>query len=172
MELPKNTFKRALLAGKPQIGLWASLSSNYTTEVIAGAGFDWILIDTEHSPADIENVLGQLQALSGYPTTPVVRVPWNDMVTIKRVLDIGVQSLLIPQVTTAEEARDAVAFARYPTAGLRGVAGATRATRFPGFEARNVLLSASRVTHARRAKLGTVDRDGTEGARDAAGETH
>jgi 4-hydroxy-2-oxoheptanedioate aldolase len=127
---PKNTFKQALRDKRPQIGLWASLSSNYTAEVIAGAGFDWILIDTEHSPADIENVLGQLQAIAPYPSHPIVRLPWNDMVTIKRFLDIGVQTLLIPQVTTAEEARDAVAYARYPTAGLRGVAGATRATRF------------------------------------------
>jgi 4-hydroxy-2-oxoheptanedioate aldolase len=136
MDLPRNEFKRALLAGKPQIGLWGSLSSSYTAEVIAGAGFDWILIDTEHSPADLENVLGQLQAIAAYPTAAVVRVPWNDMVTIKRTLDIGAQSLLIPQVTTAAEARDAVAFTRYPMEGMRGVAGATRATRFgriPGY---------------------------------------
>src|SRR3954466_15207863 len=99
MDLPRNEFKRALLAGKPQIGLWGSLSSSYTAEVIAGAGFDWILIDTEHSPADLENVLGQLQAIAAYPTAAVVRVPWNDMVNIKRTLDIGAQSLLIPQVT-------------------------------------------------------------------------
>ncbi len=136
MDLPRNEFKRALLAGKVQIGLWGSLSSSYTAEVIAGAGFDWILIDTEHSPADLENVLAQLQALAAYPTSAVVRVPWNDMVTIKRTLDLGAQSLLIPQITTAEEARDAVAFTRYPTQGIRGVAGSTRATRFgrvPGY---------------------------------------
>ncbi len=130
MEIPQNSFKRALRASKAQIGLWATLSSNYTTEVIAGAGFDWILIDTEHSPADLENVLAQLQAAAAYPAAAVVRVPWNDMVTIKRYLDIGVQSLLIPQVTTVQEAKNAVAYARYPTGGLRGVAGATRATRF------------------------------------------
>lgn len=130
MNNPHNEFKKALLENRPQIGLWASLSSNYTAEVIAGAGFDWLLIDTEHSPADIENVLAQLQAIAPYPSHPVVRLPWNDMVTMKRYLDIGVQSLLIPQVTTAEEARNAVAFARYPAGGLRGVAGATRATRF------------------------------------------
>jgi 4-hydroxy-2-oxoheptanedioate aldolase len=130
MEIPKNRFKQALLAGRRQIGLWSTLSSNYTVEVIAGAGFDWILIDTEHSPADLESVLGQLQAAAPYDTTPVVRVPWNDMVTIKRYLDIGAQTLLIPQVTSAEEARSAVAYTRYPTGGVRGVAGATRATRF------------------------------------------
>jgi 4-hydroxy-2-oxoheptanedioate aldolase len=130
MELPRNAFKRALQAGKAQIGLWSSLSSNYTVEVIAGAGFDWILLDTEHSPNDLESVLGQLQAAAPYPTTPIVRVPWNDMVAIKRVLDIGAQSLLIPYVSSAEEARNAVSYTRYPPQGVRGVAGTTRAARF------------------------------------------
>jgi 4-hydroxy-2-oxoheptanedioate aldolase len=130
MENPTNQFKAAIRAGKPQIGLWGSIPSHYTAEVIAGAGFDWFLIDTEHTPADIENVLRQLQAVAAYPTTPIVRVPWNDMVTIKRVLDLGVQTILVPQVTTAEEARNAVAYARYPKAGVRGAAGSTRATHF------------------------------------------
>lgn len=130
MELPQNAFKRALKAGKAQIGLWSSLSSNYSVEVIAGAGFDWILLDSEHSPADLENLLTQLQAAAPYPTHSVVRVPWNDMVTIKRVLDIGAQTLLVPYVSSAAEARNAVAYTRYPPAGVRGVAGTTRATRF------------------------------------------
>ncbi|HTQ74605.1 MAG TPA: aldolase/citrate lyase family protein [Burkholderiales bacterium] len=130
MDLPANTFKRALRANKLQIGLWSSLSSHYAVELVAGSGFDWILLDTEHSPNDLESVLQQLQAAAPYPTHPVVRVPWNDMVTIKRYLDIGAQSLLIPYVQNAEEAKAAVAYTRYPPAGVRGVAGATRATRF------------------------------------------
>jgi 4-hydroxy-2-oxoheptanedioate aldolase len=130
MELPANNFKRALKANRLQIGLWCSLSSHYATELVAGSGFDWILLDTEHSPNDLESVLQQLQAAAPYPSHPVVRVPWNDMVTIKRYLDIGAQSLLIPYVQNAEEAKAAVAYTRYPPAGVRGVAGATRATRF------------------------------------------
>ena len=130
MELPQNAFKRALKAGKAQIGLWSSLSSSYTVEVIAGAGYDWLLLDCEHSPNDLESLLTQLQACAPYGTAPVVRVPWNDMVNIKRVLDVGAQSLLIPYVSTAEEAKAAVAHTRYPPAGVRGVAGTTRATRF------------------------------------------
>ena len=130
MDLPQNLFKRALKAGKVQIGLWSSLSSSYSVEVIAGAGFDWILLDCEHSPNDLESLLAQLQAAAPYPSHPVVRVPWNDMVNIKRVLDVGAQSLLIPYVSTAEEARAAVSYTRYPPAGARGVAGTTRATRF------------------------------------------
>ena len=130
MELPQNPFKRALKAGKPQIGLWSTLSSSYTVEVVAGAGFDWLLLDTEHSPVDIENLLTQLQAAAPYASHPIVRIPWNDMVTVKRVLDIGAQSLLVPYVQNVEEARNAVAHTRYPPAGVRGVAGTTRATRF------------------------------------------
>jgi 4-hydroxy-2-oxoheptanedioate aldolase len=130
MDLPQNGFKRALKAGQPQIGLWSSLSSNYSVELVAGAGFDWILLDTEHSPADLENLLTQLQAAAPYPAHAVVRVPWNDMVTMKRVLDIGAQSLLVPYVSTNEEAQKAVSYTRYPPAGVRGVAGTTRATRF------------------------------------------
>ena len=130
MELPQNPFKRALQAGRAQIGLWSSLSSNYSVEVIAGAGFDWLLLDTEHSPNDLESLLTQLQAAAPYPTHPVVRVPWNDMVMIKRVLDIGAQSLLVPYVSTPEEAAAAVSYTHYPPVGVRGVAGTTRASRF------------------------------------------
>ncbi|MGH8673528.1 MAG: HpcH/HpaI aldolase family protein [Burkholderiales bacterium] len=136
MQLPPNTFKRALAEGRQQIGLWSSLCSNYTVEVIAGAGYDWMLLDMEHSPNDLESLLAQLQAAAAYSTHPVVRVPWNDTVMIKRVLDIGAQSILIPYVSTVAEAKNAVAATRYPPAGVRGVAGTTRATRFgriPGY---------------------------------------
>jgi 4-hydroxy-2-oxoheptanedioate aldolase len=139
MELPRNNLKHALAAGTQQLGLWSSLASNYTVEVIAGAGFDWLLLDTEHSPNDLESVLAQLQACAPYATHPVVRVAWNDTVLIKRFLDIGTQSLLIPFVQNAEEARAAVAATRYPPQGVRGVAGLTRATRFgrvPGYAKR------------------------------------
>ena len=89
MELPLNQFKRGMKAGKAQIGLWSSLSSHYSVEVIAGSGFDWLLLDTEHSPNDLENVVTQLQAASAYPTTAIVRPAWNDMVLIKRFLDVA-----------------------------------------------------------------------------------
>jgi 4-hydroxy-2-oxoheptanedioate aldolase len=130
MELPVNTFKRALNAGKPQMGLWCCLSNHYAIEVVAGSGFDWLLLDTEHSPNELDMVLSQLQAVAAYPAHPVVRVPWNDMVTIKRYLDIGAQTLLIPYVQNQQEAKNAVAYTRYPVEGLRGMGGTTRATRF------------------------------------------
>jgi 4-hydroxy-2-oxoheptanedioate aldolase len=130
MDLPVNTFKRAIKAGKQQIGLWSSLSSNVTVEVIAGSGFDWILIDTEHSPNELPMVLSQLQAATGGTAHPIVRPAWNDTVLIKRFLDAGVQSFLIPYVQTEEEARAAVAATRYPPRGVRGFASASRASRF------------------------------------------
>lgn len=130
MQFPVNHFKRALLAGRRQIGLWCGLSSAYATEVVAGSGFDWLLVDTEHAPGNVDTVLAQLQAVSAYPVAAVVRPAWNDIVLIKRYLDIGAQSLLIPYVQNAAEARRAVAAMRYAPAGVRGFAGLTRATRF------------------------------------------
>jgi 4-hydroxy-2-oxoheptanedioate aldolase len=130
VELPRNAFKHALAEGRQQIGLWCTLSHHYGLEAVAGAGFDWLLLDTEHSPNDLESLVAQLQAVAPYPVTPIVRVPWNDTVNIKRVLDIGAQSLLVPYVQNVEEARRAVAATRYPPEGVRGVAGTTRATRF------------------------------------------
>ncbi len=130
LDLPRNAFKHALAEGRSQIGLWCSLSHHYAVEVVAGAGFDWLLLDCEHSPNDLESLVPQLQAIAPYSSTPVVRVPWNDTVTIKRVLDIGAQSLLLPYVQNVAEARAAVAATRYPPDGVRGVAGTTRASRF------------------------------------------
>lgn len=130
MDLPANPFKKAIAAGRQQIGLWVSLASAYSTEIVAGSGFDWLLLDGEHSPNDPITILAQLQAAAPYPVTPIVRPAWNDKVLIKRYLDVGAQSLLIPYVQTAEEANAAVEAVRFPTRGVRGVAGLTRATRF------------------------------------------
>lgn len=130
MDLPINTFKRAITAGTRQIGLWCTLSNAYAAEVVAGSGFDWLLLDTEHSPNEIDMVLGQLQAVAPYPTCAVVRPSWNDPILIKRFLDIGAQTLLLPYVQSREEAEQAVAAIRYPPLGIRGVGGTTRATRF------------------------------------------
>lgn len=130
MEIPANSFKRALVAGRQQIGLWVSLASPYSAEIVAGSGFDWLLIDTEHSPNEVDNTLLQLQAVAAYPSHPIVRPAWNDKVLIKRHLDIGAQTLLVPYVETEEEAAAAVAAIRYPKRGVRGVAGVTRASRY------------------------------------------
>ena len=130
MEPPANTFKRALRAGRQQIGLWCTLPGGYAAELLAGAGFDWLCLDTEHSPGDPLTVLTQLQAVAPYPVAPVVRPASNDAVLIKRFLDLGAQTLLIPYVQSAEEAARAVAAMRYPPNGVRGVSSLTRATRF------------------------------------------
>lgn len=134
--MQRNAFKHNLAAGKLQIGLWSSLCSNVAAEIIGDSGFDWILLDTEHSPNEIPDLLGQLQAMQGGPTTPIIRPAWNDAVLIKRCLDIGAQSLLLPYVQNAEEARAAVTATRYPPHGIRGVSVAARASRYgrtPGY---------------------------------------
>lgn len=129
-EMPRNSFKHAITAGEVQIGLWCSLASHVSVEVVAGAGFDWLLLDTEHSANELPMVHTQLLATMGSASHPVVRVPWNDFVTIKRYLDIGTQSFLVPYVQNAEEARAAVRATRYPPNGIRGVATVSRASRF------------------------------------------
>ncbi len=130
MDRLHNPFKQALKSGRLQIGLWHSLSSHLAVEILADAGFDWILLDTEHAPNELPMVHTQLMAASGGTAHPVVRPAWNDPVIIKRLLDIGAQSLLIPYVETEEEARRAVMSVRYPPDGFRGVAALTRASRF------------------------------------------
>jgi len=130
MELPVNRFKRALKDKKPQIGMWSSLSSHIVAEILAHAGFDWVLLDTEHSPNELPMVQSQLHAMTGGTATPVVRPAWNDMVLVKRFLDIGAQTLLLPYVQTVEEASNAVRYSRYPPQGVRGVAGSTRAAGY------------------------------------------
>lgn len=131
MSLPQNSFKRALAAGKPQFGLWAALADAYVTELLATAGFDWLLIDNEHAPNDVRSTLTQLQAVAAYASHPVVRPVRSDSALIKQLLDIGAQTLLLPMIDTAEQAADAVAATRYPPQGIRGVGSAlARASRW------------------------------------------
>ncbi|MEO5810804.1 MAG: 4-hydroxy-2-oxoheptanedioate aldolase [Rhodanobacter sp.] len=131
MKLPENSFKRALAEGRPQFGLWAALADPYVTEVLATAGFDWLLIDNEHAPNDLRSTLGQLQAVAPYPTHPIVRPANSDRALIKRLLDIGTQTLLVPMIDTAEQAADVVAATRYPPHGVRGVGSSlARASRW------------------------------------------
>ncbi|MBI1172869.1 4-hydroxy-2-oxo-heptane-1,7-dioate aldolase [bacterium] len=130
MDLPKNAFKAALKEGRRQIGLWISIPEAGLVEMLAGCGYDWILLDTEHAAMGAVETMPLMQASAPYPVTTIIRPGWNNPVEIKKMLDCGAQTLLIPYVQNAEEARAAVAAVRYPPAGIRGVAGITRATRF------------------------------------------
>ena len=130
LDLPPNKFKAAIAERRRQIGFWLSLASPFAAEAVAGAGFDWLLLDQEHSPSTLTTVLGQLQAVSAYSGSAAVRPASNDPVSIKQLLDLGAQTLLIPYVQSAGEAADAVAAMRYPPYGIRGVSAVTRATRF------------------------------------------
>lgn len=130
MELSKNAFKAAITAKRLQIGLWCSLCSNIGAELLADSGFDWLLIDTEHAPNELPALLSQLQAVTRGTATPIIRPAWNDSVLIKRLLDIGAQTLLVPFVQDETEAARAVASCRYPPAGIRGITTGSRAARF------------------------------------------
>jgi len=119
------SFREHLAAAdRPLFGMWACSGSPLVTEVAAGSGLDWLLIDMEHSANTLESVLVQLQVVAAYPITPVVRVPWRDAVAIKQVLDLGAQDIIVPMVSSADEARAAVAATRYPPEGVRGVGSA------------------------------------------------
>jgi 4-hydroxy-2-oxoheptanedioate aldolase len=133
VKLPENTFKSAIAKHAPQIGLWLALVDPGCAEICAGAGFDWLLIDGEHAPNDVRSILAQLQAVAPYPVHPVVRPPVGDVALIKQYLDVGAQSLLIPMVETADQARLLVSAVRYPPQGIRGVGSAlARASRWNG----------------------------------------
>jgi 4-hydroxy-2-oxoheptanedioate aldolase len=142
MQTPINTFKQALANKQAQIGLWVGLADPYSTEICAGAGFDWLLLDAEHAPNDVRSLLAQLQVVAAYPSHPIARVPMGHghvgEALIKQYLDIGVQTLLVPMVDTAEQAAALVRASRYPQydaqgqdaiGGIRGMAGA-RASRW------------------------------------------
>lgn len=116
----ENTFKAALARREPQVGLWLALGDPYTAELCATAGFDWLLIDGEHSPNDVRSILAQLQAVAPYRGHPIVRAVVGDVALIKQLLDIGAQTLLVPMVDTAGQARQLVAATRYPPEGIRG----------------------------------------------------
>ena len=126
---PINTFKQALRDNRQQIGLWVSLANPYSTEICAGAGFDWLLLDGEHAPNDLQSLCAQLQVIAGYDSQAVCRVPVGDAALIKQYLDLGVQTLLVPMVDTPQQASSLVQACRYPPHGIRGMAGA-RASRW------------------------------------------
>jgi len=134
-ELVINTFKRGLAENRKQIGFWLGLGDALAAEIVAGAGFDWLLIDEEHGPNDLRTILAQLQAIAAYPAQVMVRPPIGTTEHIKQLLDIGVQSLLVPMVETAAQAAALVAAMRYPPHGVRGVGAAVaRSSRWSRIE--------------------------------------
>ncbi len=130
MDLPKNPFKAAIAEGRRQLGLWCAINDSTVVEMMAGCGYDWMLLDIEHSTLDPATALPLLQATAPYPVHPVVRPSSLDPAEIKKLLDCGAQSILVPYVQSAEEARVAAGAVAYAPDGFRGVAGMTRASRW------------------------------------------
>ncbi|MCP4788735.1 MAG: 2,4-dihydroxyhept-2-ene-1,7-dioic acid aldolase [Gammaproteobacteria bacterium] len=140
-----NPVKQQLKDGQKTCGAFLQLTSNIAAEILGQAGFDWLIIDMEHAPGDFSNLLGQLQAIGKNNAVPFVRAPWNDAVAIKKILDTGVQGVLIPYVNTAAEAADAVSACKYPPLGVRGVAGSPRAAGY-GTNVQNYIANANHET--------------------------
>ncbi len=128
--MQKNLFKQRLLARQQQIGIWSMLASANVLEVMSQSEYDWLMIDTEHSPNELPMVLEQLRTVRQTAMPTIVRPSTNDVTIIKRLLDIGAQTLLVPMVDTVEEAERALASTRYPTSGIRGVSAGTRANHY------------------------------------------
>ncbi len=117
----KNKFKEAIHSGQKQYGIWNGIPHSYAAEILAGAGFDWVLIDAEHGPFDINQIIIQLQAMSRYDVTPILRIPGADQVYMKTLMDAGVQSFIVPMIESAEQAQYIVEAVLYPPYGKRGV---------------------------------------------------
>lgn len=128
--MKKNIVKEKLAAGLPSVGSWLTLSSSLVAEYLAHVGFDWLVVDDEHSPTGFETTVHCFQAICTTDTMPMARVAWNDPATIKRLLDAGAMGLVIPMVNSAQEARQAVAAMRYPPQGVRSMGGSGRVTAY------------------------------------------
>lgn len=130
MQERPNPLKTSLAAGRPSLGLWCSLASALSTEIMAGAGAGWLLIDGEHSPNDLRSIMAQLQAAAAFPCEAAVRLPSDSAVLIKQFMDAGARSLMVPNVRTADQARAIVAAMSYAPAGIRGFSTGHRANQF------------------------------------------
>jgi len=133
MSMNDNAFRQCLESGKPSIGAWLGLPDNSAAEIMAGAGFDWLLIDHEHAPYELRDVLSHLQVIAGYDVAPVVRPASANPVLLKKLADVGAQSFIVPMIDTADEAADVVRALRYPPGGQRGMGTSlARAARWNG----------------------------------------
>lgn len=130
MPMPRNVFKHAIAEGRMQFGTWLMSGAPSTAEAMGCCGFDFLVVDMEHVPIELPQAVEILRTIAGTPASAVTRIPWNDMVMVKRALDGGAQTLMFPFVQDEHEAARAVAATRYPPAGVRGVAGVHRASRY------------------------------------------
>lgn len=132
--IPPNPFRAALRAGRPLVGIWSMLNSVDATEALGWSGYDWLLVDGEHAPLSLQDVIAHCRAIAATPTIPIVRLVWNDPILLKQHLDAGVYTLMLPYVQDPEAAARAVAAIRYPPGGTRGIAAMHRASRYARFK--------------------------------------
>ncbi len=142
----ENPIKQWVKQGKKVSGAWLQMASPIAAEIMARAGFDFLMIDMEHGPGDVLTLVAQCQAMNGSGAVPFVRAPWNDLVTIKRILDAGAYGVLVPYVNTKEEAQAAVRACKYPPQGIRGIAASPRAPGYGQNSMANYLTRANNET--------------------------
>ena len=118
----ENILRKRLRSGRKLFGCWVQITDPAVTEILSYVGLDFLLVDNEHGPGDVLTVVNQLRAAAATETTLIIRVPWNDSVYLKKILDIGAEAVMIPMIETAEQAEAAVAACRYPPRGIRGIA--------------------------------------------------
>lgn len=128
--MKKNPVKAALKAGKPQVGTWLSLGNVFAARIMARVGFPWLTIDLEHSPIDWSDAALLFGAISDAGCVPLARVPCGNHDHIKRVLDAGAHGIVVPMVNTVDEAKAAIAAAKYPPEGNRSVGGGLHSLNF------------------------------------------
>ena len=128
--MKKNPVKAALRAGEPQVGTWLSLGNVFAARLMARTGFPWLTVDLEHSPIDWSEAALLFGAIADAGCVPLARVPRGDHDHIKRVLDAGAHGIIVPMVNTVEEAKAAIAAAKFPPTGTRSVGGALHALNF------------------------------------------
>lgn len=138
----RNPAKEMMAQGKKMLGAWLQTASPFAAEIFAKAGLDILVVDLEHGPGDIRDLISQLHAMGRFDAIPFARTPWNDMVMMKRILDAGVYGVIVPYINTAEEAQAAVSYCKYPLAGVRGVAPSPRAAGY-GMNSQNYLQHAN-----------------------------
>ena len=161
MDIPKNKFKHRLANKEKLIGSWLMSGSPVISEAMGGVGFDYLVLDMEHVAIDVPDAMAMLQAIEATGTPALVRMVWNDMVLIKRILDAGAQSIMLPYVQDVDEARRAVSAARYPPKGVRGVAGLHRASRWGNVK--NYLKEADDPSYAARVAIDLLVEEGRGG---------
>jgi len=128
--MKRNPVRAKLKQGQPSIGTWLTLPDSIAAHLMARVGFDWLTVELEHTPVNLETAATSFAVIAGAGAVPLARVPWNTGENLKRVLDSGAWGVVVPMVNTPEEAEAVVHSARYAPQGQRSIGGSLHAANF------------------------------------------